>query len=273
MTRVVKIQDIKIGGGNPLALIAGPCVIESETNCLDAARRIKDITVKLGVPFIFKSSFDKANRMSLESYRGPGLKKGLDILHKVKQKIKVPVLSDVHCQKEVIEVSKVLDVIQIPALLCRQTDLVVAAAKSGKVVNIKKGQFIAPWDIQPIIRKAESTGNKSILITERGFSFGYNNLVSDLRSLAIIRGFGYPVIYDATHSIQLPGGKGTSSGGQREFVSGLSRAAVAFGCDGLFLEVHVSLGKALCDGPNMIDLKELESLLRQVKSIEKSLNP
>lgn len=271
MTKVVKVQDIKIGGGNPLVLIAGPCVIESESGVLDAAKKIKDITSRLGVPFIFKSSYDKANRMSLESYRGPGPKKGLEILRKVKQKLKIPVLSDVHCREEVDAASGVLDVIQIPALLCRQTDLIVAAAKSGKVVNIKKGQFMAPWDIQPVIRKAESTGNKSILITERGFSFGYNNLVSDLRSLSIMRGFGYPVIYDATHSIQLPGGKGVSSGGQREFVSGLSRAAVAFGCDGLFLEVHITPDKALCDGPNMINLKELEILLKQVKSIEKSL--
>ncbi|MBU2257807.1 MAG: 3-deoxy-8-phosphooctulonate synthase, partial [Candidatus Omnitrophica bacterium] len=246
MTKVVKIQDIKVGGGNPFVLIAGPCVIESESGVLDTAKKIKDITAKLGIPFIFKSSYDKANRMSIDSYRGPGFKKGLDILYKVRQKIKVPILSDVHCREEVIAAKCVLDVIQIPALLCRQTDLVLAAAKSGKAVNIKKGQFVAPWDIQPMIRKAESTGNKSILITERGFSFGYNNLVSDLRSLSIMRGFGYPVIYDATHSIQLPAGKGTSSGGQKEFVSGLSRAAVAFGCDGLFLEVHVSPDKALC---------------------------
>ena len=267
----IKVGNINIGGSNPLVLIAGPCVIESETNCLETAKRIKEITTKLHIPFIFKSSFDKANRLSLDSYRGPGLKKGLDILKKVKEKLKVPVLSDVHCQKEIEEAKKVLDIIQIPAFLCRQNDIVVGVARTGKVINIKKGQFLAPWDILPIIKKIESTGNKKIIITERGFCFGYNNLVSDLRSLEIMRGFGYPVIYDATHSIQLPGGKGASSSGQREFVAGLSRAAVAFGCDGLFLEVHTNPDKALCDGPNMISLLELEKLLKQVKKIEAAL--
>jgi len=267
----IKVNNIKIGKDNPLVLIAGPCVIESEANCLETAKRIKDITQALGIPFIFKSSFDKANRLSLDSYRGPGLKRGLEILDKVKKKIKVPILSDIHCQREIEEAKKVLDIIQIPAFLCRQTDIVVNAAKSGKVINIKKGQFLAPWDILPIIRKVESTGNKKILITERGACFGYNNLVTDFRSLGIIREFGYPVIYDATHSVQLPGAKGTSSGGQREFVEGLSRAAVAFGCDGLFLEVHSSADKALCDGPNMISLGELQKLLKQIKKIEAAL--
>ena len=267
----VKVNNIKIGGNNPLVLIAGPCVIESEAACLETAKRLKEMTKSLGIPFIFKSSFDKANRLSLDSYRGPGLRKGLQILAKVKDKIKVPILSDIHCQKEIDEAKKVLDIIQVPAFLCRQTDIVIAVAKTGKVVNIKKGQFLAPWDIQPIIRKVESTGNKNILITERGACFGYNNLVSDLRSLEIMRKFGYPVIYDATHSIQLPGGKGASSGGEREFVAGLSRAAVAFGCDGLFLETHNYPDKALCDGPNMISLKELEILLKQVKKIEAAL--
>jgi len=271
MTRQVCVGNIKIGKNNPLVLIAGPCVIESEGSCLEIARRLKNITDKLRLPFIFKSSFDKANRLSLDSYRGPGLKKGLEILYRVKQKIKVPVLTDIHCSKEIAEVAKVADVIQIPAFLCRQTDIVLAAGRTGKVVNIKKGQFLAPWDILPIIKKVESTGNRKILITERGACFGYNNLVSDLRSLKIMRDFGYPVIYDATHSIQLPGGRGGCSGGQREFVAGLSRAAVAFGCDGLFLEVHTSPDKAPCDGPNMIGLKELESLLKQAKSIEKAL--
>ena len=264
----VSINNIKIGDKNPLVLIGGPCVIESEANCLETANRLKEITEKLSMPFIFKCSFDKANRLSIDSYRGPGIKKGLEILHKVKQKIKVPLLSDIHCQKEISEAAAVLDIIQIPAFLCRQTDIVVAAAKTGKVVNIKKGQFLAPWDILPIIKKIESTGNRQILITERGVSFGYNNLVSDFRSLAIMREFGYPVIYDATHSVQLPGGRGTASGGQREFVAGLSRAAVAFGCDGLFLEVHIEPDKALCDAANMISLKELEHLLRQIKKIE-----
>ena len=267
MTKQIKVGNILIGGNNPLVLIAGPCVIESEKKCLDAAKRIKDIAAKLNIPYIFKSSFDKANRLSIDSYRGPGIKIGLDVLRKVKQQLKVPVLSDIHSQADIAEAAEVLDIIQIPALLCRQTDILVGAALTGKVINIKKGQFLAPWDIQPILAKVESTGNCSILITERGTSFGYNNLVTDLRSLAIMRQFGYPVIFDATHSVQLPGGKGKSSGGQREFVSGLSRAAVAFGCDGLFLEVHRDPDNAPCDGPNMINFKSLEKLLKQVKNI------
>ncbi len=268
----VKVRNIIIGDKNPLVLIAGPCVIESKALCLETAKKIKDITAKLGIPYIFKSSFDKANRLSLDSFRGPGIKAGLEVLSEVKQRLKIPVLSDVHCQKEIAEASRVLDIIQIPAFLCRQTDIIVAAAKTGKTINIKKGQFLAPSDILPIIKKIESTGNKSILITERGFCFGYNNLVSDFRSLRIMREFGYPVIYDAAHSVQLPGGRGSSSGGQREFIEGLSRAAVAFGCDGLFLEVHPQPDKALCDGPNMVTLKALEQLLRQVKNIEAALN-
>jgi len=271
MQQVTIKNGVKIGDRNPLVLIAGPCVIESEAMVLSAAQRLKDIAHKHRVPFIFKSSFDKANRMSIDSFRGPGIKKGLDILNKVKQKIKVPVLSDIHCQKDIELAKDVLDIIQIPAFLCRQTDIVVAAAKTGKVVNIKKGQFLAPWDILPIIKKVESTGNKQILITERGSCFGYNNLVTDFRALAIMRDLGYPVIYDATHSVQIPGGKGTCSGGQREFVRGLSRAAVAFGCDGLFLEVHPRPDMAPCDGPNMIDMKELEKLLVQVKRIRQAL--
>jgi 2-dehydro-3-deoxyphosphooctonate aldolase (KDO 8-P synthase) len=267
----VKVKNIKFGDKNPLVLIAGPCVIESEDSCLSAAKQIKDITDSQGVPFIFKSSFDKANRLSLGSYRGPGLKKGLAILKKIKQKLKVPILSDVHCAKDMPASSVVLDIIQIPAFLCRQTDIVLAASLTGKVINIKKGQFLAPWDILPIIRKVESTGNKQILITERGVSFGYNNLVTDLRSLKIMRDFGYPVIYDATHSVQLPGGLGVSSGGSSEFVAGLSRAAVAFGCDGLFLEVHNNPKNAPCDGPNMINFKELEDILKQIKKIRQAL--
>ena len=265
------VNDIKIGGKNPLVLIAGPCVIESESFCLETAKKIKDIAAAASVPFIFKSSFDKANRLSIGSFRGPGLKKGLDVLHKVQQKLKVPVLSDIHCRRDIDEAASVLDIIQIPAFLCRQTDIVVAAAKTGRVINIKKGQFLAPWDILPIIKKVESAGNKRILLTERGVSFGYNNLVTDLRALKIMRDFGYPVIYDATHSVQLPGGKGKSSGGQREFVEGLSRAAVAFGCDGLFLEVHPDPDRAPCDGPNMLNLKDLKKLLIQVKKIRQAL--
>jgi len=269
--RQIKVGNIKIGDKNPLVLIAGPCVIESEKHCLAVAARLKDIAARLGIPYIFKSSFDKANRLSVASYRGPGIKKGLEILNKVKQKLKLPILSDIHCRKDIAEAALVLDIIQIPAFLSRQTDIVLAAANTGKVVNIKKGQFLAPWDILPIIKKIESTGNKSILITERGVSFGYNNLVSDFRSLKIMRDFGYPVIYDATHSVQLPGGCGSSSGGQRQFVAGLSRAAVSFGCDGLFLEVHPHPDKAPCDGPNMIDLKSLENLLKQIKKIEAAI--
>jgi 2-dehydro-3-deoxyphosphooctonate aldolase (KDO 8-P synthase) len=271
MMRQINLQNIRIGDKNPLILIAGPCVIESEALCLDTAKKIKGITQELALPFIFKSSFDKANRLSIDSYRGPGFKRGIEILRKVKQKVKVPVLSDIHCQNEIKEAARVLDIIQIPAFLCRQTDIVVAAAKTGRVINIKKGQFLAPWDILPIIKKIESTGNKSILITERGACFGYNNLVSDFRSLGIMRQFGYPVVYDATHSVQLPGGKGSSSGGQREFVAGLARAAVAFGCDGLFLEVHPEPDNAPCDGPNMIDLKALKELLKQIKKIAAAL--
>lgn len=264
----VKVGPVTIGDKQSLALIAGPCVIESEAMCLSMARTLKVLCAELGVPFIFKSSFDKANRMSAGSFRGPGLKKGLGILQKVKDTLGVPVLSDVHACDQVAAAAKVLDVIQIPALLCRQTDLIVEAARTGKPVNIKKGQFLAPWDMQPIIAKAASTGNTSIIVTERGASFGYNNLVTDFRSLAVLRRMGYPVIYDATHSIQLPGGKGSCSGGQREFVPALCRAAAAFGCDGLFLEVHAHPDKALCDGPNMVDPATLKALLLQVKRIE-----
>ncbi|MFH1678820.1 MAG: 3-deoxy-8-phosphooctulonate synthase [Candidatus Omnitrophota bacterium] len=271
MVRQIKVNNIKIGGGNPMVLIAGPCVIESEELCLSIARKIIDISQELGIPFIFKSSYDKANRTSVDSFRGPGLKKGLEVLWKVKKKFNIPVLSDVHSKDEIKEAAGVLDIIQIPAFLCRQTDLVIAAARSAKAVNIKKGQFLAPRDILPIIKKLESAGNKNILVTERGVSFGYNNLVSDFRGLAIMRDFGYPVIYDATHSVQLPSGLGKASGGERRFVPGLSRAAVAFGCDGLFIEVHTRPGKALCDGPNMIDLRGLKQLLIQAKSIEKAL--
>lgn len=271
MTKEIRAGNIKIGANNPLVLIAGPCVIESETHALGMAKKIKGIADKLKVPFIFKSSFDKANRLSVDSYRGPGIKKGLEILAKVKREFKVPILSDIHCSKEIDTAARVLDIIQIPAFLSRQTDIVLAAAKTGKVINIKKGQFLAPWDMLSIIKKIESTRNRNILITERGVCFGYNNLVTDFRALKIMQDLGYPVIYDATHSVQLPGGRGMSSGGQREFVKPLSRAAVAFGCDGLFLEVHADPDKAPCDGPNMIDLKELEDLLKQVKKIEAAI--
>jgi 2-dehydro-3-deoxyphosphooctonate aldolase (KDO 8-P synthase) len=268
--RQIKVGNINIGSGK-MVLIAGPCVIESAKLCLDTAKRIKDITAKYNVPYIFKSSYDKANRMSVDSFRGPGIDKGLEVLAQVKSKLKIPVLSDVHCVKDMQKASRVLDIIQIPAFLCRQTDMVVAAASTGKIVNIKKGQFLAPWDIAAIIKKAESTGNKKIILTERGVCFGYNNLVMDFRSLKVMRDLGYPVIYDATHSIQLPAGKGTCSGGEREFVPGLCRAAVAFGCDGLFLEVHPNPDKALCDASSMISLQNLEFILKQTRKIEKAL--
>ncbi|MFH1045838.1 MAG: 3-deoxy-8-phosphooctulonate synthase [Candidatus Omnitrophota bacterium] len=266
--RVVKIGNISLSNNAPLVVIAGPCVIEGEKFCLDCARELKRLSAKVGMPLIFKSSFDKANRSSLTSFRGPGIKAGLAILAKVKRDLGLPILSDVHCVTQVNACAKVLDVIQIPAFLSRQTDLLLAVAKTKKPLNIKKGQFLAPWDVEHIIRKAASTGNKKILITERGSSFGYNNLVSDMRALAILSGFGYPVIFDATHSVQLPGAAGAVSGGERRFVPILSRAAVAVGCAGLFLEVHPQPANALSDGPNMINFRELEALLKQVKQID-----
>lgn len=266
--KTIKLNNIKIGGNNPLVLIAGPCVVESQKSCFDAASQLKDIAQKIDIPFIFKSSFDKANRTSLKSFRGPGFVKGLKILKEIKDKLNVPLLSDVHTIEEAKAAAKVLDIIQIPAFLCRQTDLILAVADTGKIVNVKKGQFLAPWDIEQVIKKIESRGNKKILITERGSSFGYNNLVSDFRSLVIMRKFGYPVIYDATHSVQLPGGKGIASSGEVEFVPSLSRAAVAVGVDGLFLEVHQNPKKALCDGPNMLSLTQLIELLPVVKDID-----
>ena len=271
MTKEIKVGNIRIGAANPLVLIAGPCVIESAESCLAIAQELKRITTKEGIPFIFKSSFDKANRLSLSSYRGPGLEKGLKILSKVKKDLEVPVLSDIHCREDLEKVKDTLDVVQIPAFLCRQTDLMVQAANTAKAINIKKGQFLAPWDIAPIIKKAESGGAKNIMITERGVSFGYNNLVSDFRSIQIMKEFGYPLIYDATHSVQLPGGRGDCSSGQRQFVAVLSRAAVAVGVEGLFLEVHSNPAQAHCDGPNMIDLKELGLILKQVKKIQEAL--
>lgn len=271
ITKEIKIGKIKIGGENPLVLIAGPCVIETEKLCLEVAVEAKKIADKFKIPFIFKASFDKANRTSLESYRGPGIKDGLRILKKIKEQLRVPILSDIHCKEHAQRAAEVLDIIQIPAFLCRQTDVLLAAAKTGRIVNVKKGQFLAPWDIKPIIKKLESTGNKNILITERGSCFGYNNLVSDLRSLGIMRDIGYPVIYDVTHSVQLPGGQGTCSGGQREFVNGLARAAVAFGCDGLFLETHINPERALCDAPNTISTEELAIILKEAKQISQVL--
>ena len=271
-TREIKIGNVLIGSKNPLVIIAGPCVIETEKSTIDAAKRLKKISEKLKIPLIFKSSYDKANRTSISSPRGPGIKKGLKILEKVKKETGMPVLSDIHSPEEVAYAAEVLDVFQIPAFLCRQTDLIVAASKTGKPVNIKKGQFLAPWEVKNIIEKFTSTGNHNLLITERGTSFGYNNLVVDMRSILIMQEFGYPVIFDATHSVQLPGGLGSASGGQREFVAPLSKAAVAVGCNGLFLEVHQDPDKALCDGPNMLRLDDLEKLLTTIKSIDELLN-
>lgn len=251
-----------------MVLIAGPCVIESEAHLMRHAENIKKICDKLKTGFIFKSSYDKANRSSVKSYRGPGIDKGLKMLAKVKKELDVPILSDVHCRSELSQAKDVLDIIQIPAFLCRQTDFISEVAKTKRIVNIKKGQFLSPWDVKNIIDKVEDAGNKNIIITERGVMFGYNNLVSDFRSLEIMKDFGYPVVYDATHSVQLPGGKGCTSGGERRFVAALSRAAAAVGCDGLFLEVHENPDKAPCDGPNMITLSMLECLLRDVKKID-----
>jgi len=268
MTKNIKIKNVTIGGKSPMVLIAGPCVIESEAHLMRHAENIKKICDKLKTGFIFKSSYDKANRSSVKSYRGPGIDKGLKMLAKVKKELDVPILSDVHCRSELSQAKDVLDIIQIPAFLCRQTDFISEVAKTKRIVNIKKGQFLSPWDVKNIIDKVEDAGNKNIIITERGVMFGYNNLVSDFRSLEIMKDFGYPVVYDATHSVQLPGGKGCTSGGERRFVAALSRAAAAVGCDGLFLEVHENPDKAPCDGPNMITLSMLECLLRDVKKID-----
>ncbi len=267
----VKVNNLAFGDKHPLVLIAGPCVIETEKDCCSIAEKLKDIAAKAEIPFIFKASYDKANRTSVKSYRGPGVKKGIKILAKIKKQIGVPVLSDVHCRSEIDEVKDVLDVIQIPAFLCRQTDLILHAAKTGRPINIKKGQFLAPWDVKNIAEKVLSTGNKNIIFTERGTMFGYNNLVSDMRSIVIIREMGYPVVYDATHSIQLPGGKGSSTGGQREMIEPLASAAVAVGCDGLFVETHEKPGKALSDSATMLPLRQLLPLIKKAKKIRESL--
>ncbi len=267
MTREINIAHTKIGGGNSLYIIAGPCVIESEDITFYTAQRLKEICGQAGLPLLFKSSYDKANRTSLFSFRGPGLEKGLQILSDVRSRFGIPIISDIHSVDEVKHASEVLDALQIPAFLCRQTDLILSASYTGKPVNIKKGQFLAPWDVKNIIEKFISTGNKNLLITERGTSFGYNNLVVDFRGLSIIRSFGYPVVFDVTHSLQLPGGLGSSSGGQREFAEPLSRAAVAAGVDGIFMEVHPEPEKALSDGPNMIPISKVESILNILKKI------
>lgn len=268
MVKEVQTATIKFGGDNPIVLMAGPCVIEDPERTLRIGERAKKIAQTVGLPYIFKASFDKANRSSYNSFRGPGLQEGLAILAHIKKTLGVPVISDIHSIEQIGPAAEVLDIIQIPAFLCRQTDLLCAAAQTGKVINVKKGQFLAPWDMQNVASKIKEAGNEKILLTERGVSFGYNNLVTDMRALPIMRQMGYPVVFDATHSVQLPGGAGTSSGGQREFVAHLTRAAVAVGIDALFMEVHDFPAEALCDGPNMIPLDELTQLLEDVKAID-----
>ena len=267
----VRVDSISIGGEHPLVLIAGPCVIESEELVMETARKLKEMTSRVGMPLIFKSSYDKANRSSIDSYRGPGLREGLTILQRVKQELGIPVLSDVHETHQIEAAAAVLDVIQIPAFLCRQTDLLVTAGRTGRPVNIKKGQFMAPQDMDAAARKVETAGDSRVIITERGTTFGYHNLVVDMRSLGNIRETGRPVIFDATHSVQLPAAQGTASGGERKFIPLLARAATAAGIDGLFMEVHPEPDKALCDGPNMWPLDRLEPLLKQVKTLDDSL--
>jgi 2-dehydro-3-deoxyphosphooctonate aldolase (KDO 8-P synthase) len=268
MVKLVKTGDILIGQGSPLVLISGPCVIEDYKTTFEIASFLKELTQKLDIPFIFKASYDKANRTSINSFRGPGITEGLKILESIKAELGVTILSDIHSISEIADAALVLDIIQIPAFLCRQTDLIVEAARAGKPLNIKKGQFLAPWDITNVVEKVTSTGNHQILITERGTMFGYNNLVVDFRGIKIIQDSGCPVIFDATHSIQLPGGAGTSSGGQREFAPILACAAVAAGADGIFMEVHTDPDKALCDGPNSLKLDNLHELFSQLKAIK-----
>ncbi|MBT5306487.1 MAG: 3-deoxy-8-phosphooctulonate synthase [Candidatus Scalindua sp.] len=267
----IGINGIMFGEEHPLVLIAGPCVIETEKECCQIAEKIKEIAIKANIPFIFKASYDKANRSSIKSYRGPGVKKGIKILSKIKKEIGVPVLSDVHCCREIDIVQDVLDVIQIPAFLCRQTDLLLHAAKTGKPINIKKGQFLAPGDVEHIAEKVLSTGNKNIIFTERGAMFGYNNLVADMRSIVIMKKMGFPVVFDATHSVQLPGGMGSTSGGQREMIEPLTNAAVSVGCDGLFVETHEKPEEALSDSATMLPLERLLPLLKKAIRIREAL--
>jgi len=264
----VKLCGFEVGPDRPFFLIAGPCVIESEQLALETSSALKDICRRLEIPFIYKSSFDKANRSSSASFRGPGMEEGLRILSEVRQRIGVPVLTDVHEDTDIPAVAAVVDVLQTPAFLCRQTNFITRVAKAGRPVNIKKGQFLSPWEMQNVVDKAKATGNEDILVCERGVSFGYNNLVSDMRSLAVLRETGCPVVFDATHSVQLPGGQGTSSGGQREFIPVLARAAVAVGIAGLFMETHPEPDKALSDGPNAWPLGQIEALLVKLKALD-----
>jgi 2-dehydro-3-deoxyphosphooctonate aldolase (KDO 8-P synthase) len=264
----MKLCGFEVGLDRPFFLIAGPCVVESEQLQIDTAGQLKEITSALGIPFIFKSSFDKANRTSGTSFRGPGMEEGLRVLAEVKRQLGVPVLTDVHEYTPMDEVASVVDVLQTPAFLVRQTDFIRKVCSAGRPVNIKKGQFLSPWDMKPVVEKAKSTGNPDIMVCERGASFGYNNLVSDMRSLAVMRDTGCPVVFDATHSVQLPGGQGTSSGGQREFVPVLARAAVAVGIAGLFMETHPDPSKALSDGPNAWPLPKMRALLETLMALD-----
>ncbi len=267
-TRTIDINGLKIGGGRPFVLIAGPCVIESRKSTLKMASDLVKIVKRLKIPYVFKASFDKANRTSVDSYRGPGISEGLDILLEVKERLGIPVVSDVHDISQIDAAAKVLDIIQIPAFLCRQTDLLIAAAQTGKVVNVKKGQFLAPWDMRSLVRKLESTGNKRILLTERGVSFGYNNLVTDFTAFQIMRDIGYPVVYDVTHSVQQPGGLGDKTGGRSEFIPLLARCGVAAGVDAVFMETHTDPARSLSDGPNMLPIARLEPLLEMMLHID-----
>lgn len=264
--KIIKLRDFEIGG-DKLTILAGPCAAESQEILDETAEKLKEITTKLGINFVFKSSFDKANRSSIHSYRGPGLEKGLEMLQSVKDKFDLPIVTDIHMPNQAEPVSKVADILQIPAFLCRQTDLLVAAAKTGKIVNIKKGQFLAPEQMGTLVKKVEECGNHNILLTDRGCSFGYNNLVVDFRAVPIMQSFGYPVVFDATHSVQLPGAQGTCSGGDRRFVPTLAKAAMASGANVLFFEVHPDPDKAKCDGPNMIPLDKAEDLFKICKDI------
>jgi 2-dehydro-3-deoxyphosphooctonate aldolase (KDO 8-P synthase) len=271
MPRIARIDHIEAGENKPLLVISGPCVVEDYDTTFAIASFLKDLTSRLNISFIFKASYDKANRTSIESYRGPGKKEGLEILRQVKQTLGIPIITDVHLPSEVQEAADVVDVLQIPAFLCRQTDLVTEAARSSKPLNIKKGQFLAPWDMDNIVMKARTAGARNILLTERGSSFGYNNLTVDFRGIPIMQKTLCPVIFDATHSVQLPGGKGGSSGGQREYAPVLAKAAVAAGADGIFLEIHPNPEKALCDGPNSLDFQMTEALLPQLVALKNVL--
>jgi 2-dehydro-3-deoxyphosphooctonate aldolase (KDO 8-P synthase) len=265
----MNLFDFTVGPEQPFFLIAGPCVVESEGLVLDTAGALKEVTSRLGIPFIFKSSFDKANRSSTTSFRGPGMEEGLRILSEVKRQLGLPLLTDVHEDTPLAEVAEVVDVLQTPAFLCRQTNFIVNVCSQRRPVNIKKGQFLSPWEMQNVVDKARSTGNQQIMVCERGFTFGYNNLVSDMRSLAVMRATGCPVVFDATHSVQLPGGKGSASGGQREFVPVLARAAIAAGVAGIFMETHPNPEQALSDGPNAWPLSRMAALLETLKDLDR----